>query len=335
MIGSATVRERRLAWSREKRPPAGGGQGHAVARDARVSAAAWATPRARPSVGAASPRPRYCGRGSAASIAAAPTSSPSAVARGPPRRRSIGRSSGSRRGGGEEGEAEHARPAQVEAAQLLGDQPPLADQERRRGAGVQGDLEALAQLRVDLLPVPAGEPGDEDDVGGAGDRQQLGRALDDPERERRRAGSRRLPSLKRRRPVARARLGPPPAPAHDQQVGDQADDRGDHQVVEKLRWWRQSSQFRRPPCRSGQKPGPRACEPSSGQPGEAPERHLRDARRQRDEGADEGQQPGEEDGGVAVALEPVVDPGEFPRADVDQAGSSRAGRGGRSSRSRR
>ena len=35
MIGSAIVRESRLAWSREKRAPAGGGQGDAVARDAR------------------------------------------------------------------------------------------------------------------------------------------------------------------------------------------------------------------------------------------------------------------------------------------------------------
>ena len=72
--------------------PAGGGQGDAVARDAGASAAACARPRARPSAGVASPRPRRCGRVSATSIAAAPASRPTAVARGPPSRRSIGRS---------------------------------------------------------------------------------------------------------------------------------------------------------------------------------------------------------------------------------------------------
>ena len=45
-------------------------------------------------------------------------------------------------------------------------------------------LEALAQLGVDLVPVPARQPGDEDDVGGARDREQLGRALDDAQRQR-------------------------------------------------------------------------------------------------------------------------------------------------------
>jgi hypothetical protein len=85
---------------------------------------------------------------------------------------------------GQEGERQEQRPTGVEAAQLRGDQPPLADQERRRGTGVEGDLEALAHLGVDRVPIPARQPGDEDDVGGAGDRQQLGGALDDPEEDR-------------------------------------------------------------------------------------------------------------------------------------------------------
>ena len=84
----------------------------------------------------------------------------------------------------QEGEAEEDDPAAVELAQLLGDHPPLADQQGRRGAGVQRHLEALAQLRVDRLPVPARQPGEEDDIGRAGDRQQLRRSLDEAQRDR-------------------------------------------------------------------------------------------------------------------------------------------------------
>ena len=74
--------------------PARGREGDAVARDARAPAPRPGRSRAparRPAP--ASPRPRRCGRVSATSIAAAPASRPAAVARGPPSRRSIGRSS--------------------------------------------------------------------------------------------------------------------------------------------------------------------------------------------------------------------------------------------------
>ena len=74
-------------------------------------------------------------------------------------------------------------------------------------------------------------------MGGAGDRQQLGRALDDAQRERAPAGIRRRPSLKRRRPAGSARLavaGPPPRRRLTISVDDAADDRGDDDVVEEL-----------------------------------------------------------------------------------------------------
>ena len=53
-----------------------------------------------------------------------------------------------------------------------------------RGEACVCDLEALAHLRVDRVPVPTQQPGEEDDVGGAGDRQQLGGALHDAQRDR-------------------------------------------------------------------------------------------------------------------------------------------------------
>ena len=185
MIGSAIVRESRFAWSREKRRQRaaarvtplretpgrqrrrlGDAEREAVGRG-RVAAPAPLRPavgdehRRRPGEQAVGGRPRP---------AEAPLDRP------------LQRVADDRRR--QEGEAEQQRPAAVELAQLLGDHPPLADQQRRRGAGVERHLEALAQLGVDLLPVPAGQPGDEDDVGRAGDRQQLGRALDDAERDR-------------------------------------------------------------------------------------------------------------------------------------------------------
>ena len=94
MIGSATVRESRFAWSREKRAPAGGGQGRAVAGDAGGQRRRLGDAE-REAVGRASPRRARAAAagGRRATIAAAPASSPKAVARGPPSRRSIGRSS--------------------------------------------------------------------------------------------------------------------------------------------------------------------------------------------------------------------------------------------------
>ena len=53
------------------------------------------------------------------------------------------------------------------------------------------------------------------------------------------------------------------------------------------------------------------------EPGEAPERHSGDAGRQGDERADDRQHPREEDGGVAMALEPVVRPVQVAPVRVD------------------
>ena len=148
-------------------------------------------------------------------------------------------------------------------------------------------------------------------MGGARDRQQLGWALDHPQRERppgRDATSRSAASG-----VVRALA----APAHER-VDDQADDRRDDQVVEHLQVVAPVFPFVADGLAEqaeAEHPGQRA---ERGQPGEAPEGHLRDPGRQRDEGADQGQEPGEEDGRVAVALEPAVDPGQTRRADVDR-----------------
>ena len=84
----------------------------------------------------------------------------------------------------DEGQPDDHRPAGVELPQLLGDHSPLADQERRRRARMQDHLEALSRLGIDLVPAPAGKPWSEREVGGAGDWQQLGRALNGAERRR-------------------------------------------------------------------------------------------------------------------------------------------------------
>jgi hypothetical protein len=46
---------------------------------------------------------------------------------------------------------------------------------------VHGDLERLTGLRVRVVPLPAGEPGDEGHMGRAGNGQKLGGPLDGPE----------------------------------------------------------------------------------------------------------------------------------------------------------
>ena len=109
---------------------------------------------------------------------------------------------------GQKREGEQRRLAEVEGAQLIGDHAALADQQGRGGAGMECHLEALPQLRVDRVPVPARQPGDEDDVGGAGDRQQLGRALDDAEQDRRRAGTSRRSRPEGSPPVRRIGRSP-------------------------------------------------------------------------------------------------------------------------------
>ena len=109
------------------------------------------------------------------------------------------------------------------------------------------------------------------------------------------------------------------APALDDHVDDQADDRGDHEVVEYLEVVAPLFPVvadGSPDQGEAEHPGERA---ERGQPGEAPEGHLR----RRPAGSEmkartSGSSAGEEDGRVAVALEPVVDPGQVRGADVDQ-----------------
>jgi hypothetical protein len=64
----------------------------------------------------------------------------------------------------QEGEGEDSSLAGVERAELVGDHSSLANQERRRSPGVQGDTEAVLKLSVLVLLLPAQEPGDEREV---------------------------------------------------------------------------------------------------------------------------------------------------------------------------
>ena len=93
MIGSATVRESRFAWSREKRRQRAAARVTPLRETPGASAAAWAMPSAeavdRGRLAAPAPLRPACRRRASR---AAPASSPTAVARGPPRRRSIWRS---------------------------------------------------------------------------------------------------------------------------------------------------------------------------------------------------------------------------------------------------
>ena len=183
MIGRAIVRESRLAWSREKPPPARRRQGDAVAGDAGRQRRGLRDPehQAVGGTGLAPPAQLRAGvgdehRGGAGeqAVGGRPRAAQAPL--------DLTLEAIADSGRGQEGEAEHDTAAQVEDAQLLGDHAPLADQQGERGAGVERHLEALAQLRVELLPVPAREPGEEDDVGGAGYGEQLGRALDESKR---------------------------------------------------------------------------------------------------------------------------------------------------------
>ena len=171
ITGRATVRESRFACSRVKRRAAGGGEGRAVAGDARDQRGGLGEPEREPVdharvAGAALLRPGVGGehRGRPGDEPggdrprAAEVSLDLALERVADDRR------------GDEREPDHRGSARVEGGELGRDLAPLADQQRRRGAGVQRDLEALARLRVDLLPAPAGEPGEEREVRGARDR---------------------------------------------------------------------------------------------------------------------------------------------------------------------
>ena len=79
----------------------------------------------------------------------------------------------------QERKGQDLRPAAVELTDLLRDLGPPGQQEGHRSPGVEGYLETLSQLRVDGIPVPAGEARDHRQVGRAGDGQQLGRPLDE------------------------------------------------------------------------------------------------------------------------------------------------------------
>ena len=161
MIGSATVRESRLAWSREKRAPAGRGQGDAVARDARGErrrlgdAEREAVGRRRPrraraaAAGGrrrASPPRRRAGRGGRPRPAEAPLDRP------------LERVADDRRG--QEGEAEHGGPARVEGAQLFGDQPAAgrsaAPPPRRRAARPRSSCAAPGRSSSQSQPASQG-----------------------------------------------------------------------------------------------------------------------------------------------------------------------------------
>ena len=151
--GSATWRESTFASSRVKRRAARGGERRAVARDAgherarlrrapsaSASRAAGLLARAllRRAVGEPPSRARRA-------------TSPAAIVAGraePPLDRALEQER--ERAGGRERQHEQREPPAVEPARRLADLAAQPDQQRRGGAGVQRDLERLAQLGVEL-----------------------------------------------------------------------------------------------------------------------------------------------------------------------------------------
>ena len=83
-----------------------------------------------------------------------------------------------------EGESDHRRAPGVEQPELLRDHAALAHQQGAGRPRVERHLEALAGLGVELVPLPAGQPGQQREVSRAGDREQLGRPLNRPQRDR-------------------------------------------------------------------------------------------------------------------------------------------------------
>ena len=192
------------------------GERHAAAREARDQRARLREAE-RERVDRRS-RPRACAAwrpsASATTIATAPAARPAAIVRAVPSRCSIGRSnSRPAAAGGHERAGEQAHAAAVEPVRRLGDLAAQRDQQADRGAGVQRDLERLAQLAVELRVGPAEQPGDERRVPGRGDRQQLGGPVQQPERQR---VARRQASPRRRGQAAGASAASPraAAPAH-------------------------------------------------------------------------------------------------------------------------
>ena len=57
------------------------------------------------------------------------------------------------------------------------------DQDRDQRPGMECDVERLVELLVVLKEVIVLQPGDQDQVTGGGDRQELGQPLDDPEHQ--------------------------------------------------------------------------------------------------------------------------------------------------------
>ena len=221
MIGSAIVRESRFAWSREKRRQRAAARVTPLRETPGASAAAWASRARARRPAPASPRPRSlrpaCRRPaspprrragrprSPAARRAAARSAARACSRRPPRAGRRAPSTSARRAG---------RSARSSSA--ITRRWPISSAAAAPACSATSKL--LRTSGSSSLPVPAGEPGDEDDVGGAGDRQQLGRALDDARaRPRAGLGSGRRP--RRSSAAGAGRLGrrprcgaPPPAP---------------------------------------------------------------------------------------------------------------------------
>ena len=212
-----------------------GGQRRAVARDAGHQCRAWARPSTSPSSGPGVAAARDPAGGvSAATIATAPARQPGRDrprATEPPLDLALERVAGDR--GRQERERDQRGAPGVEGGELLGDLAPLADQQRRRGAGVQRDLEALAGLGVDRVPIPPGEPRHAA-TGAPSSRPGAARSGPGPRpRAAARAGV-EAGSVGGASAQPTTRRRPRAAAAADDQVDDPGDDRRADDVVEVL-----------------------------------------------------------------------------------------------------
>ena len=145
-----------------------------------IRATACARPSASPSPGrGVLARDRRARRASASAIATPPAIRPAAIERGPPSRRSIAAAARARRSRAAPATARSSprAPRRVQLPALPEQLPAHVDRQRDARAGVQRDLEGLAQLGVELRVAPAEQPGDQRRVRRGGDRQQLCRAL--------------------------------------------------------------------------------------------------------------------------------------------------------------
>ena len=182
--GSAAWRESTFASSRVKRRQRAAASVAPLRETPGTSAHACPTPSASPSIAVADSRN---------APAARDPSPPSRVRRARARRRSSRACRGAARSAARTGTPAlpRARTTARAASSRRRSSPRAsrrpraqADQQRRRGAGVQRDLECLAQLRVELAVAPSGQPRHERDVARGGDRQQLGRPVQHAQRER-------------------------------------------------------------------------------------------------------------------------------------------------------